>query len=74
MAEIKFKATRLKHDSGYAVIDKTGDLKFDQDEHSKDGIWLYSKFGSRIMIDCDFKTKTFTLKFNGEDFEKAHIF
>ena len=72
MSEIKFKATRLKHDSGYAVIDKTGDLKYDQDKYSKDGIWLYTKNGERIMIDCDFKTKTFTLKFNGDDFEVAN--
>lgn len=72
MSEIKFKATRKKHDSGYAVIDKTGDLKYDQDKYSKDGIWLYPKTGERIMIDCDFKTKTFTLKFTGDDFKLAN--
>ena len=39
------------------------------------GIWkgYILKNGERIMIDCDFKTKTFTLKFNGDDFEVAII-
>lgn len=69
MSEIKFKATRRKHSSGYAIIEKSGDLQFDQDKNSKDGIWLYPKNGERIFIDCDFKTKQFKLHFSPEDFE-----
>ena len=58
--EIKFKATRRKHSSGWAEIDKRGDLKFDQDP-SRDVISLYLKSGGRINIDCDYKTKEFRL-------------
>ena len=67
--EIRFKATRRKHSSGFAVLEKKGDLKYDHDMNSKDGIWLYLKNGNRIFVDCDYKTKEFILHFNGEDFE-----
>jgi hypothetical protein len=70
MATIHFKATRKKHNSGYAIIDKSGDLQFDQDKLSKDGIWLYPKIGSRIFIDCDYETKEFMIHFNERDFSK----
>ncbi len=69
MAQIKFRATKKKHNSGYAILDKSGDLQFDQDQFSKDGIWLYPKVGERIFIDCDFKTKEFILHFNEKDFD-----
>ena len=73
MAEIKFKALRTKHSSGWCEIHKTGDLKFDQDKYSSDGIWLYPKSGERIFIDCNFKTKEFTLHFKDEDFELSKV-
>lgn len=69
--KIKFKAKRTKHSSGFADIEKTGDLRFDQDSRSSDGIWLYPKIGERIFIDCNYKTKEFTLHFNGDDFETS---
>jgi len=69
--EIRFKATRKKHNSGFTVIEKSGALGYDQDSHSPDGIWLYPKSGERIFIDCDFKTKEFILHFNGDDFQIA---
>lgn len=73
MSEIKFKATRRKHGSGYREIEKSGDLRYDFDPNSKDGIWLHAPDGRRlIMIDCDYKTGVFSLKFNGEDF-REHV-
>lgn len=71
MAEIKFKATRRKHSSGYREIDKSGDLQYDFDPNSSDGIWIHLKDGSRtrVMIDCDHKTGVFSLKFDGDKFE-----
>lgn len=69
MAEIRFKAKKTKHSSGFADIHKSGALAYDQDRHSSDGIWLYPKKGERIFIDCDFKTKEFILHFNADDFE-----
>lgn len=71
--EIRFKATRRKHSSGFALLDKRGDLKYDQDSRSRDGIWLYPKNGERIFIDCDWKTKEFILHFDGDDFKEATI-
>jgi hypothetical protein len=67
MPEIKFKATRKIHSSGYAIIDKSGDLQYDFDPRSKDGIWLYLKNGNRIVIDCDYKTKEFRIFFDEQD-------
>lgn len=69
MARISFKATKRKHSSGYAELDKSGDLQFDQYKYSKDGIWLYPKNGERIFIHCDFKTKVFEVVFNEKDYE-----
>jgi len=69
--EIKFKATKRKHSSGWADIEKHGDLEFDHDKFSRDGIWLYLKSGNRIFIDCDYKTKEFRIVFQEEDFEKS---
>lgn len=72
MAEIKFKATRRKHDSGYRCIAKSGDLQYDADPLSNDGIWLYLKYGhgTRVFIDCDNETGIFSIKFDGDDFSK----
>lgn len=72
MAEIKFKATRRKHDSGYRSIAKSGDLQYDADPLSNDGIWLWLKDGNRtrIMIDCNNETGVFSLKFDGNEFSK----
>ena len=70
MAEIKFKATRKKHSSGYAYLQKSGDLQYDGDENSKDGIWLYLNKGGRIFIDCNYKTKEFRLVIEDDDFKK----
>jgi hypothetical protein len=71
MAEIQFKALRTKHDSGYNNIAKIGDLEYDQDKHSQDGIWLQPKIGERIFIDCNYKTKIFTLHFDPKDYKKS---
>ena len=67
--EIRFKATRRKHSSGYSLLEKKGDLSYDMDRNSKDGIWLYLKNGHRIFIDHDYKTKEFILHFDKDDFE-----
>ena len=72
--KIQFKATRRKHESGWACIDKSGALEYDQDAGAQDGIWLYPKSGQRIFIDCDFKTKMFTLHFDEGDFEVAKTY
>jgi hypothetical protein len=68
--EIRFKATRRIHDSGYALLEKEGALEYDQDPPSRDGIWLYPKNGGRIFIDCDYKTKIFRIVFDEKDFKK----
>lgn len=70
--EIKFKRLRKKHDSGYSCIDKSWDLEYCQDASSKDGIWLYPKTWWRVMIDCDYKTWVFSLKFDWKDFKEAN--
>jgi len=72
--EIRFKATRRKHSSGFGLLEKSGEgLRYDQDRNSKDGIWLYPKKGGRIFIDLDYKTKEFILHFHEEDFSEATI-
>jgi hypothetical protein len=63
--EIRFKATRRRYDSGFAEIEKEGDLEFDHDKLSKDGIWLRLKTGEAITIDCNFKTKQFRVFCDG---------
>lgn len=66
---IKFKATRRKDSSGYRAISKSGDIQYDQDANSHDGIWLRAKGSrTRVMIDCDHKTGVFSLKFDGQYF------
>lgn len=58
--EIRFKATRSKHDSGFAFMEKEGDMRFDMTASSGDVIILYLKDGSgSVRIDCDYKTKQF---------------
>jgi len=69
MSEIKFKATRRKHSSGWREIEKSGDLQFDGDRNSRDGIWLYPKNGKRIFIDCDNATGVFRIVFDDKEFE-----
>lgn len=69
--EIRFKATRRKHSSGFAVIKKSGNLEYDHDKNANDGIWLHLKNGERIFIDCDYKTKEFILHFSESDFKIA---
>ena len=69
MAEITFKATRRKHDSGYAEMEKGGDLEYDLDRHSSDVIILYTQHDERITIDCDFKTKVFSVRFSDRHFK-----
>ena len=68
--EIRFKATKRKHSSGFAEIKKSGNLEYDSDPLSNDGIWLYLFNGSRIFIDCDYKTKEFILHFEPENFKR----
>lgn len=68
MAEIHFKATR-RRDSGYRVLEKSGDLQFDGDPNSRDGIWLTHSNGDRTMIDCNGKTGVFSIKFVDSNFE-----
>lgn len=70
--EIRFKATKRKHNSGYAEIDKSGDLQFDQDS-SKDIISIYVKDVGKISIDCDYKTKTFRLFCNDNILQRRSI-
>ena len=69
--EIRFKVTRRKHSSGYSILEKTGDLKFDQDKHAKDGIWLYVRGGGRVFIDRNYKTKEFRITFDEKDFKES---
>lgn len=69
MSEIRFKATRRKHDSGFRLLEKTGDLDYDQDPKAKDGVWIVTKDHSRIFVDCSMDG-TFRLCFDGKDFIK----
>ena len=71
--EIRFKATRRKHNSGFGVLEKRGDLQYDQDKRSNDGIWLYPKNGERIFIDLDYKTREFILHFDENDFKPSTV-
>lgn len=68
MAEIKFKATRRLHSSGWRALEKSGDLQYDMDANSSDGIWIYVNKPTRVMIDCD-KQGYFYLKFKGDSVE-----
>lgn len=70
--EIKFKATRKKHDSGWAEIQKSGDLIFDRAGDSSDVIIFYLKDGGEVKIDCDFKTKEFRLLIDDESLIKPN--
>lgn len=72
MAEIRFKATRRHHSSGYREITKSGDLDYDQDSNSHDGIWLQPDTGDRIFIDCDAKTGEFRIVFVESNFDKNY--
>lgn len=71
MAEITFKATRRKNKSGYRIITKGGDLRFDQDSNASDGIWLRPSALNRIFIDCDADTGVFRIVFVDSDFKPA---
>ena len=67
---IQFEATNKFHDSGYRILKKTGDLQFDIDKHSFDGIWLeLKKTGEMITIDCN-SDGVFSIKFGKNDFKK----
>lgn len=68
MGKIQFKATRRLHDSGYRLLDKSGDLKYDQDANSRDGVWLYIKGGGRVFVHCK-KDGTYELMFDDDKFE-----
>jgi hypothetical protein len=65
MSEITFKATRRLHSSGYRHLEKSGNLEFDMDAHSSDGVWIMTNAATMIMIDCD-KSGTYHLKFQSE--------
>lgn len=69
MSKITFKATRRLHDSGYRVLDKSGDLQYDLIHPSQDAIWLTITEPQSIIIDCDRSGKYF-VKFDGN---KAYI-
>lgn len=69
MVEIKFKVTRCKHESGWRLIDKSGDLQYDLDANAKDGIWIMVTKPGRIFIDCE-KTGMFRIVFGSEQVEK----
>ena len=70
--EIKFKATRKKHDSGWAEIQKSGNLEFDRAGYSSDVIVCYLKDGGEVKIDCDFKTKEFRLMISDNSLIKSN--
>lgn len=61
---IRFKATRRMHDSGYRILDKSGDLEYDLMATDGDAIWLNITKPARILIDCD-KDGTYNIKFDG---------
>ena len=69
MAEIHFKATRRLHDSGYRMMDKSGNLEYDLADTSYDVIWLTITEPSSIKIDCQ-KDGTYRILFE-ED--KAYL-
>ena len=53
MAIIKFKATRRLHESGFRMLDKSGDLEYDLMNTDKDGIWITVTEPQSIKIDCE---------------------
>lgn len=65
MSKISFKATRRMHDSGYRMLDKSGDLEYDLMATDGDAIWLTITEPQRIIIDCD-KDGTYNLKFDND--------
>lgn len=65
MSEITFKATRRLHSSGYRQLEKAGNLEYDMDANSTDGVWIMVNKPTRIMIDCD-KSGTYHLKFDSD--------
>ena len=64
MAEIKFKATRRMYSAGYRELEKYGDLQYDQDPNSGDGVWLWVEQPTRVMIDCN-RSGVYSLRFDG---------
>ncbi len=72
--EIRFKSTRRKHNSGYGVIEKRGDLQYDQDKNAHDGIWLYlTGETGRIFVDFDRTSREFRLIAPDECVKKSTI-
>lgn len=69
MSTIKFKATRKMHDSGYRLLDKSGELEYDLMANDRDAIWITITEPQRILIDCN-KDGTYNVKF---DKTKAYL-
>lgn len=53
MGEIRFKTTRRLHDSGFRMLDKSGDLEYDLIHPSVDAIRLTITEPTSIGIDCE---------------------
>lgn len=66
MGEIKFKATRRMHDSGYRFMEKSGDLEYDLSDRSGDVVWLTVEKPTSIRIDCE-RDGTYRVFFDNED-------
>ncbi len=52
MSEIKFKATRRLHDSGYRMLEKSGDMEYDLANTSNDVVYLTVAKPGTVRIDC----------------------
>lgn len=71
MSEIRFKATRRLHDSGFRVLRKEGDLQYDLDSSSNDGVWIDVLKPGRVLVDCN-KQGVYRLVFDGEKVRKQY--
>lgn len=69
MGEIKFKATRRMHDSGYRLMEKSGDMEYDLANTSGDVVWITITKPTDVRIDCE-KDGTYRIFFNSD---KAYV-
>jgi len=67
MSEIRFKATRRLHDSGFKELIKTGDLECDKD-FGNDVVYVRIIAPTTIKIDCT-KEGQYRLLVNKDDVE-----
>lgn len=73
LKQIRFKAERRLHDSGYRVMEKSGDLEYDHRAEDSDVIDIRTKGPTSIRIDCE-KNGTYRVFFDGDELKQEEVF